>query len=287
MKFLIFTIIFFAILFSSKGYCQYDRHGNPIFNSVILSEDEVDDFEIDCGYYTIDDNIANDESSVYMNDNPTKEDYIKFARSLPSYFFIIHENRNVQFMIMPIIKVEDGKTKYFYNVIFPGSKKNALFPCTVTGAISEKRAEELVRLKVDSKAKIYFENGIKLFEFQNAKYKVQNYKELKSEVTGLSKDLMSIKSLSLGDIETYIKKESIGGRLDFVKTLEADKLYLVNGVAVGPAHYSIFLWGLAVAKLGIEDYEEALELYEEIYKTDLRPELESLLLAGFKSVEKE
>jgi hypothetical protein len=103
---------------------------------------------------------------------------------------------------------------------------------------------------------------------------------------------LSIKSVFCQDnkqdsIVNYIKNETVGGKLDFMKVLEkegkAKTLILYNGVAYNPKDYSILLWGQAVNKLGIKKAKDAALLWEEINKRKLsKPELRALN-DGFKA----
>lgn len=78
-----------------------------------------------------------------------------------------------------------------------------------------------------------------------------------------------------------IKIESSGGKLDFIKTLDQSKLYLMDGIAYNYREASLFLWGNAVKHLGISKPNDAILLYEEIKGIKLEPYLAKALKAGF------
>lgn len=71
----------------------------------------------------------------------------------------------------------------------------------------------------------------------------------------------------------YIKTESVGGKLDFNKTLKeegkAKGFMLFDGVAYNSTDFALILWGQAVKKLGIPTFKEAKDLWESIYQSEL------------------
>ncbi|MBK0403251.1 hypothetical protein I5M27_09660 [Adhaeribacter sp. BT258] len=81
----------------------------------------------------------------------------------------------------------------------------------------------------------------------------------------------------------YIKKETIGGRLDFNSKLEKENknLYLFDGIAYNKKDFAIFLWGQAVNRAGISSSKEAAKLWENIYTRELTEPEENALIRGF------
>jgi hypothetical protein len=81
----------------------------------------------------------------------------------------------------------------------------------------------------------------------------------------------------------YIRKESIGGKLDFKVTLEKEKkgFYLYDGIAYNQKDFAIFLWGQAVKRLGIPTRKKASKLWEEINKRELTKPEKNALTRGF------
>lgn len=300
MRFLFILIFFIAALNSSKVFSQYemkverqrDLDEDQIFLSETISEELLNNFELRSSYYTIKDNISNKASSAYVTDNPNKGEYLKFARELPSYYFTVHNKSIDYFLIMPFQKIDKGELKYLYFVKDIKNNKIIEFPCTVTGAITEKRAEELTGIKIDSNAKIYSESDMKIFEFDNAKYKVQDYENLKTEVRKIVGELLSKipqkkKPANIEEITAYIKKESVsGGELDFLESLSPGKLYVIDKIAYNDEEAVALKWGEAVAELGITDEDEAILLWEEIYKKNIESNIQKALLRGFNSVDK-
>lgn len=77
----------------------------------------------------------------------------------------------------------------------------------------------------------------------------------------------------------YIKKETIGGKLDF------KKLYV--GYGEENAEYKVYLysiatWTYAVKDLGIEKKDEIIKLWEEIYKRKMTEDEKKAVDLGLK-----
>ena len=47
------TLLLLSILTLTNAFGQTDNHGNPVFNSVLTSEETFDNFELTSNYYTI------------------------------------------------------------------------------------------------------------------------------------------------------------------------------------------------------------------------------------------
>lgn len=270
------------------AFGQTDKHGKPVFNSELISEEKLDGFELTSSYYTIGNNIANKGSSVYVSDKPTLTDYLKFARELPSNFFIIHHGQRVMVMIMLIPKVDGSNTTLSYNIVNPNNGKSMQTPCNVWGEISEKRAEELLKLKVDTAAKIIdLPNNDKGLLFNGIAYRIQPYDKLKAEVIAIAKQLTTPEEEIKDPIE-YIKKETICGKLDFNKVLEKETqaLFLYDGVAYNKKDFAIYLWGKKVKMLGVGSSKKATKLWEEINNRTLTDPEKKALVSGFDSKSK-
>jgi len=279
------ALILLTVITLTNAFGQTDKNGNPVFNNELISEEKLDGFELTSSYYTIDNNIQNKGSSVYVSDKPTLTDYLKFARDLPSNFFIIHQGQNVMIMIMVIQKNEDSKTTLNYNIVNPNDGKSMQAPCNVWGEISEKRADELLKLKVDTSAKIIdLPNNGKGLLFNGIAYRIQPYNKLKAEVIELAKQLTTPEEEIKDPIE-YIKKETVGGKLDFNKVLdkETQSLFLYDGVAYNKKDFAIYLWGKKVKMLGISSSKKATKLWEEINDRTLTAPEKKALVSGFDS----
>lgn len=278
------TFLLFAVFAMTSAFGQIDQHGNPVFNNELISEEKLDNFELTSSYYNIKDNISNKESSVYVSDNPTIDDYLKFARDLPSNFFIIHKGQNVIVAIMLLQRNDGYKTTLTYNIVNPNNGKSMEVPCNVFGEITEKRVDELLKLKIDSTAKIIDMLGGKSFLFNGIAYKIQPYDKLKAEVIELANQLIS-GGEEIKDPVEYIKKETIGGKLDFNKVLENEKqsLFVYDGMAYNKKDFAIYLWGKKVKMIGIKSSKKAIKLWEEINKRTLTEPERKALNNGFNS----
>jgi hypothetical protein len=279
------ALILLTVITLTNAFGQTDKNGNPIFNNELISEEKLDGFELTSSYYTIDNNISNKNSSVFVSNEPTLTNYVEFARNLPSNFFIIHQGQNVVAMIMVMQKNENSKTSLTYNIINPNNGKNMQVPCSVWGEISEKRAEELLKIKVDTAAKIIdLPNNGKGLLFNRMVYRIQSYDKLKAEVMEIAKQLTTAEEEIKDPIE-YVKKESIGGKLDFNKILENEtqSLFLYDGVTYNKKDFAIYLWGKKVKIIGVSSSKKAIKLWEEINNRKLTSPEKKALISGFDS----
>ena len=84
----------------------------------------------------------------------------------------------------------------------------------------------------------------------------------------------------------YIKKESVGGSLDFMKILEqegkAQKLIPYKGSVYSSNDYAIIRWAEEVNTLGIKSFKEATELWQFIYQRELFEDEIKIFKKGFK-----
>lgn len=284
-------ITLFSIFLINLCFGQTDKHGNPVFNSELISEEKIDNFELTSTYYTINNNISNKASSVYVSEKPTLNEYLNFSRDLPSNAFIVHKGQKVMVMIMLLQKNEGDKTILTYNIINPNNNKSMQIPCNVFGEISEKRADELLKTKVDTTSKIIdLPNNGKGILFNEIVYRIQPYNKLKEEVIDIAKQIINggDKKEEIKDPIEYIKKETIGGKFDFNKALENEKqsLILYEGIAYNKKDFAIFLWGKKVRMVGIPSSKKATKLWEEINKRDLTEPERNALIRGFDSKSK-
>lgn len=280
------SLVFITLILIAKLSAQVDKNGNPIFNSEVISEDKFDKFELTSSYYTIKNNIDNKNSSVFVSEKPTLEDYISFARNLPATFFIVHKGERVICMIILLQKNDNNKTVLTYNIFNPGSKKSIQVPCNVWGEISEKRAEELLKLNIDTTSRITeLPNNGKGILFNGITYRIQPYEKLRSEILEIANQLTGVEKQekSSKNIEEFIRKESIGGQLDFSKTLDSEKgsMLLHEGIAYSKKDFSIYMWAKTVKKLGVESSKRAIELWQEINSKELTSSEKKALEHGF------
>jgi hypothetical protein len=89
------------------------------------------------------------------------------------------------------------------------------------------------------------------------------------------------------DKEAYIKKESIGGKLDFTKRIE-EKYRNETSIPFGKEHfskkdYAILLWAANVRTAGIESFDQAAKIWEEVNKKSLSEIEKKALKTGFEA----
>lgn len=80
-------------------------------------------------------------------------------------------------------------------------------------------------------------------------------------------------------IVDYIRKESVGGKLDFKKFLEEKDTPFIRlgNTLYNKKDFAILLWGKAVNTIGIKKLEEAISIWKEINKRKLsEPELKAI-----------
>lgn len=89
------------------------------------------------------------------------------------------------------------------------------------------------------------------------------------------------------DKQSYIKKESIGGKLDFTKKVDEkykDTPMIVFGdTAYNKKDFVILLWAANVRNLGIELFDQAVKIWEEIYKRSITDPEKKALKTGFEA----
>ncbi|MNU15439.1 hypothetical protein D3C71_35740 [compost metagenome] len=282
-------IALFISFLSLNAYSQADKNGNPVFNSLTLSEEKVDDYVLNSNYYTLANNISNRNSSVFINEQPSLDEIELAATKLPSDFFLVVKNLSPVKMIMLAEKPE----KVFF-VIDPATGSNEVFPIDIKGDITENRANEIIEQKFDKKAKI---DGNILF-FNNKKLSIISTEEIKTKV----KNLINEKKLNKGEAnqikfadkallkKIIIKETTDGGKLDFfteIKGHENDAIQVKPGVFSTKNGIALYKWGRGNYELGVNKVEDALNIWEEI--KDRKPsqrEIEYITLGFNKELEK-
>lgn len=114
-------------------------------------------------------------------------------------------------------------------------------------------------------------------------YKYTKYKDVLENIFKKRKE--DVKQVQINDPIEYIKKETIGGELDFNIVLEKEKqsLILYEGIAYNKKDFAIFLWGKKVKIIGINSSKKATKLWEEINKRSLTEPEKKALIRGFDS----
>ncbi|MCY0978372.1 hypothetical protein PGH12_03130 [Chryseobacterium wangxinyae] len=89
------------------------------------------------------------------------------------------------------------------------------------------------------------------------------------------------------DKEAYIKKESIGGKLDFTKKVDAkykdNALITFGDTAYNKKDFAILLWAANVRNLDVNSVDQAINIWEQIYKRSLTDPEKKALHTGFEA----
>jgi len=94
-------------------------------------------------------------------------------------------------------------------------------------------------------------------------------------------------SAQKSDKESYIKKESIGGNLDFEKKVEAQYSEMTSipfgDMTFSKKDFALLLWAVSVRNLGIDSFDQTVKLWQEIYKRNLTDTEKKALKTGFNA----
>ncbi|MCD1118286.1 hypothetical protein [Chryseobacterium turcicum] len=259
-------ITLFISLLSLNLFSQTDKNGNPVFNSLTLSEEKVNDYVLNSNYYTLANNISNKNSSVFITEQPSLDEIELAATKLPSDFFLVVKNLSPVKMIMLA-----EKSEMVFFVIDPATGANEVFPADIKGDITENRAKEIIEQKFDKRAKI---DGNILF-FNNKNLSIISTKEIKAKV----KKLIAKKNLNQGEAnqtkfddkallkKIVIKETHNGGKLDFfteIKGHENDGIQVKPGIFSTKMGIALYKWGRGNYEIGVNNVEDALNIWEEI-----------------------
>ena len=275
--------ILFTSLFVGSAYSQTDSNGNPVFNSVTVAEERFSDFSVSSNYYTLSNNIDNENSSVFISEDPSLKQIAEAAVNLPSDFFIITKGSYMTNMIMML----DTPERIFL-VIDPQSGRKTEYACKLKGDISENRAKEIIDKNFDTSAHI---KGNYLY-FNDQKLKVISNEKLKKAIMSLinqeqlAQSTNDIKLLSQEEIKQVVLDESKeGGRLDFFTKIKGEEN---NGIQIKPGvfatKYSVALyqWGRANFDLGVNTLEDAYALFSEYKSREINEREKSYIKMGFE-----
>jgi hypothetical protein len=278
----IFLIILWSV--TAHTYCQTDKNGNPVFNSISIKEDSIDNFRLLSNYYTLKNNIDNKNSSVYISDNPDLDQIIDAAKNLPSDFFVLTKGQTV---ISMILLVNQPERKIL--VLSPSTGKTNEFKCSLKGDITENRANELVKERFDATSVI---NANKLF-FNKKKFKIISTEEIKSFVLALinkenigKSGLSQMKILSKDELRKLILMETKeGGKLDFftpIKGHEYEGVQLKPGIIETRIGDALYKWGEQNFELGVNTVDDALSIFAEFKGRVLNEREKAYIKLGFE-----
>jgi len=283
------TIIILMILTVGQIFGQTDKDGNPVFNSVSTGEKSFDDFLLTSSYYTLKNNIENRLSSVFISKSPTLDQIEKAAINLPSDFFILTKKSE---MVVTVMLQNYPKREFMTIIVATDQQKT--FPCKLSGDITENRANEIIKEKYDSTAKI--EDNV--LTFNNKKFQIITTKEIEEAVLDLIKKEKldkekpsNITLLSQKEIQEYVLSETKeGGKLDFfteIKGHEYDGVQVKPGVFTTKQGVALYLWGRACFDIGVNTLEDAYEIFAKFKGSPLNMRDKEYIKRGFyKELEK-
>lgn len=278
------TLILITILSIGIGqtFGQTDSNGNPVFNSVSITEKPFDDFMLNANYYTLRNNIENTHSSVFDSENPTLNQVEEAATSLPSDFFILTKDRNIVVMII----LENDSSQFM--VIEMRTNKQSTFTSNLIGDITENRANEIIKENYDASASI--DNG-KLM-FNGKEFKIIANQDIEDAVLALiKKEKLDRKKpsefvlRSKQEIKSFVLNESKeGGNLDFfteIKGKENDGVQIKPGVFSTNQSVALYKWGRACFHIGVNTVDDAYEIFAEHKATTISTRDKEYIRMGF------
>jgi hypothetical protein len=266
-------------LFLTVGqvYSQLDKNGNPVFNSITTQEESFKGFKLISNYYTLENNIDNTKSSVYVSKKPTIAEREKFATDLPSDFFLVSKKHGISNLILL-----QTVPKNQFLVVNLKAKKEKVFSTKLKGEITENRASELFNSGLDSKSRIG--NG-KLY-FNNKTFNIISNESIKKAVKKLIKKEKLDRTapsesivLSQSDLQEKILSETKkGGQLDFFTEIEGKEFNAVlikKGVISTNLEMALYKWGRATYELGLNTFEDSYVVFSKYKKRELNKRITS------------
>lgn len=280
--------IIFTILTITQSIGQNDNNGNPVFNSVSTGEKEFKKCLLISNYYTLNNNIENKLSSVFISETPSLGEIEKAATELASDFFILTKESNMVAMIM----LQEQPKRGFMTVIM-NSNKQDFYSCNLKGDITENRATEILNEKYDSTSTI--EKGI--LTFNKKEFKIISNEDIENAILELiekkklhKKTPTEIVLPSQNQLKEYIIEESKeGNQLDFfteIKGHENDGIQVKPGVFSTKLGIALYKWGRACFDIGVNTVEDAYGIFAEVKGRELnRKEKDYIKLGFYKELE--
>jgi hypothetical protein len=274
-------------LITLASFSQIDGNGNPVVNSIEMGVDSLNGCQLLANYYTLQNNIDNKGSSVYIADKPTLDQIAKAATNLPADFFILSKNGSILKMIL----VNTYPAKWFL-VVTPGQAGPKKYKNPLNGDIAENRANELIKAGYDSASKIA--DG--KLRFNDKRYNITSNAEIKDAVMRLISeehlaDTSGITMPSKEELHASILKETRpGGELDYftpIKGREMQGVQIKPGLIDTRIGIALYKWGKANKDLGVATLDEAYSIFAEFKGRDLDIREKGYIKLGFeKGLEK-
>lgn len=289
MKKKIFFICVLNVLFAGQLFAQVNKNGNPVFNSISTGERTLGKLLLVSNYYTLNNNIDNKSSSVFISENPTLAEIENAAINLPSDYYALTKDNKIVAMIM----LRNDPERQF-TVITIADNSSFTLPCELIGDITENRANELIREKYDPAS--FVDNGI--LTFNNKKLKIITGAEIEGAVVTIiekqklkTKKPSNITVLPQKDVRTLILSQTQeNGKLDFftpIKGKEYNSVQVKPGVYTSLISMALYMWGKACFELGVNTIDDAFDIFSEYKNRELNPMEKEMIKAGFdKKLEK-
>ncbi len=283
----IVIVLLIAFAFG-QSFGQIDK--DPVFNSVSTGEKQFDNFLLISNYYTLENNIENRGSSVFISENPSLEEIEDAAINLPSDFFILTKESKVICMVI----LNNSPKREFLSIVMRNNL-HSNFPTSLIGDITENRANEIVRKGFDPNGII--ENGI--LRFNGKELTIISNQEIEEAVLALIKSEKLDKKRpsniimpSQREIADYIIAESQEGReLDFfteIKGKEYDGVQIKPGVFTTKQSVALYKWGRACFDLGVNTIDDAYAIFMKFKDGHISDRSKEYIRMGFyKEWEKE
>lgn len=272
-------VVIMILLISMKIFAQ----DNPVYNSIITNEKAYDNFILISNYYTLENNIENSQSMVYISQNPTLNEIEKAAIENASDFVILTKESKMAVMISLI-----NSPKREFMAIIMKNDKQKFYSCNLAGDISENRANEIISNQYDPEA--YIENDV--LHFNKKTFSIISNDDIEKAILKLIKSKKldrkkpsDVMYLSQDKMKSYIISETKeGGSFDFFSEIKGKEN---NGVQIKPGVFStyksvaLYQWGRACFELGVNTIDDAVEIYTEIYGKPLYDRDKNYIKMGF------
>lgn len=274
-------LLFIGWIISFGATAQTGDPNNPVFISQEIDDNDYGSFSLNTSYYTIANNIDNRQSSAFISDVPSPDEYLHFAQHQPSYYFLIHRQRSVLGMILFHQQTTDQRSRFTYTIVNPANGHRRRVPSRLKGELTQQRAQELVSNQLVS-PNSFLEDTLCLLG--ETGYPVLALAEVQQEVIALAQQLLGQEQGKIDELEEYIRTETVGGTLDFEAALaqEPQQRFFRHGIVYSKARFSVLLWGGAVRMLGLRSIENARRLWEKIQQRPLTQAEWHALRCGFQ-----
>ena len=287
MKKAIQILIF--VLINIQAFAQSDKNENPVFNSISTNEIELKNCLLISNYYTLENNIENTLSSVFISESPSLNEIEKAATSLASDFFVLTKESKIIAMII----LQEQPKRDFMSILIK-SNKQSFHSCNLKGDMTENRANEIITEQYDSTARI--EQGI--LYFNNKQFEIISNDEIQKAVLAIieknklhKKTPSNISLLSKNQIKALVLEESKeGGSFDFfteIKGKEYKAIQVKPGVFSTNSGIALYKWGRACFEVGVNTVEDAYAIFAKFKGRALNTREKAYIKLGFyKELEK-